>query len=86
MRKIENEFGMNNRAAKAARARCRTLTRRLHREHNDLKATSLVDKLKSNPKLFGKHYKGKDSKCPLMNVEERAKYFVSTFQSSEPSE
>jgi hypothetical protein len=42
----------------------------------------LIDKLKKNPRLFWKKYKGSSSKCPLMNVEEWSKYFKSTFQSS----
>lgn len=83
LRKVENESGTNSHAANAARSRYRTLTRRLRREHNDLKAKSLIDKLKSNPRLFWKQYKGSSKKCPLMNVEEWAKYFASTFQSSE---
>jgi hypothetical protein len=64
-------------------AQYRNLTRRLSREHKALNAKYLIDKLKKNPRLFWKKYKGSSSKCPLMNVEEWAKYFASTFQSSE---
>ena len=83
---IQGKFGTFSHAANAARVRYRTLTRRLSRQHKDLIAKNLIDKLKNNPRLFWKQYKGNNSKCPLMNVEEWAKFFANTFQPSEYNE
>jgi hypothetical protein len=80
---LQQETGIDGHATKVARAQYRNLTRRLSREAKAQNAKSLIDKLKKSPRLFWKKYKGSSSKSPLMNVEEWAKYFASTFQSSE---
>ena len=73
----------NDHTTKVARSLYRSLTRRLSKESRAQKAEILIDELKKCSRLFWKKYKGNDNKCPLMNVEEWAKYFASTFQSSE---
>lgn len=85
-KEIQGRSGTLSHAANTARARYRTLTRRLSRQHKEMMAKNLIDKLKSNPRLFWKQYKGNSSKCPLMNVEEWAKFFANTFQPSEYNE
>ena len=73
----------NDHSTKVARSLYRSLTRKLSRESRAKDAETLIDELRKCPRLFWKKYKGNDNKCPLMNVEEWAKYFASTYQSSE---